>query len=293
VIMVCSLGVRTVLLALENVMLYRPLRASQEWLPPPNNRVQDVELKTADGERIHAWWCPTEGWVPERGAVLYSHGNAGNLTHRAEGIKRWQQEMGQAALIYDYPGYGRSTGRPSEAGCYAAADAAYDWLWQERAVSPEHILLYGGSLGGGVAVELGSRRPHRALILVSTFTSIPDMAQAVYPWLPVRWLVRNRFDSLKKISRCHQPLFQAHGTADRVVPFRQGLRLFEAANEPKEFFTMPNYDHNHTPGPAFYGRLRKFLAKAEAASPNRRPSEIGEPMARPNSGLPQARSSHP
>jgi fermentation-respiration switch protein FrsA (DUF1100 family) len=253
-----------VLRALENAFLYHPIRAVQEWLPPPNERVQDVELLTATGTRIHAWWCPTEGWRPEQGAVLYSHGNAGNLSHRGEGVARWQEQMGQAVLIYDYPGYGKSSGRPDEAGCYAAALAAYEWLIAEKQVPPQRILLYGGSLGGGVAVDVAVSRPYRAMVLVSTFTSIPDMARTIYPWLPARWLLRNRFDSLAKIGRCCRPLFVAHGTADRLVPFRQGERLFAAAPEPKRFFPMRGYDHNHSPGPDFYAALREFQAAVEA-----------------------------
>src|SRR5207248_5963463 len=132
------------------------------------------------------------------------------------------QQLEMPVLIFDYPGYGRSEGSPSEAGCYAAAEAAYAWLVQTQQVPPGQIILYGGSLGGGVAVELARRQPHRALILVSTFTSIPDMAQQLYPWLPARWLVRNRFDSLAKIGQCTQPVFIAHGTADGLLPYTQG-----------------------------------------------------------------------
>src|SRR5262249_23613263 len=148
-----------------------------------------------------------------RGTVLYCHGNAGNLSHRGEGVLRWHQLLGQSVLIFDYPGYGRSEGKPSEAGCYAAADAAYAWLTETKKVLPQDLLIYAGSLGGGVAVALASRRPHRALVLVGTFTSIPDMAQRQFPWLPARWLVRNRFDNLGKIGRCTRPVFLAHGTA--------------------------------------------------------------------------------
>jgi fermentation-respiration switch protein FrsA (DUF1100 family) len=269
------LGVLIVLLALENVFVYHPTRAADEWLVPPNPRVQDVELHTPDGTLIHAWWCPPEHWQPGQGAVLYCHGNAGNLSHRGDGITRWHEQMGQAVLIFDYPGYGRSTGRPSEAGCYAAADAAYDWLTQTQHVPPERVLLYGGSLGGGVAVDLASRRPYRALVVVSTFTSIPDMAQKQFPWLPARWLVRNRFDNLAKIGRCRRPLFVAHGTADRMIPYRMGERLYAAADEPKQFFPLEGYDHNHAPGPDFYAALREFLARAERQAPPAAPAGTG------------------
>src|SRR5205807_2207212 len=127
----------------------------------------------------------------------------------------------------------------------------------------ERILLYGGSLGGAVAIDLGSRRPHRALVLVSTFASLEEMARLQFPGLPTRWLTRGRLDSLRKIAGCAGPVFIAHGTADRVVPFLHGEQLFAAAPGPKQFFPMRGYDHNHTPGLDFYTALREFLARAE------------------------------
>jgi fermentation-respiration switch protein FrsA (DUF1100 family) len=257
----CYLGVIVVLMALENWLVYHPIQASQEWQAPPNDRVRDLDLLSADGTRIHAWWCPVEG---AKGAILYCHGNAGNLSHRAGSITALQQVLHESVLIFDYPGYGKSGGRPSEAGCYAAADAAYDWLMEKQKILPKDILLYGGSLGGGVAVDLASRKPHRALILLKTFTSTPDVARKMYPWLPVRWLMRNRFDNLGKIHLCKQPVFIGHGTTDRVVPFEQGQRLFAAANEPKGFFPMPGVDHNDPVTGDFFIALRKFLAGAEA-----------------------------
>jgi fermentation-respiration switch protein FrsA (DUF1100 family) len=252
-----------VLLFLENSLLFHPICAADDWADPPNERVQDVDLRSADGTRIHAWWCPTANWRPEQGALLYCHGNACNLSHRADSITRWQEKMGLAVLIFDYPGYGRSEGKPTEAGCYGAALAAYDWLCQTKKVPPSKILLYGGSLGCAVAIHLGSEHPHRGLVLVSPFTSVPDMAQQMLPWLPARWLVRNRFDNLAKIGKCRRPVFLAHGTADRVVPFAHGERVFAAANPPKQFFRMEGYDHNHTPGPEFYVELKQFLADTD------------------------------
>jgi fermentation-respiration switch protein FrsA (DUF1100 family) len=257
-----------VLRAVENRFLFRPLKAADDWEPPPPGlSPSDVELTSADGTRVHAWWVAPEGWAPGQGAVLYCHGNAGNLSHRGEGLRRWRDALGQAVLIFDYPGYGRSGGRPSEAGCYAAADAAYDYLTQH--VPPRRVLLYGGSLGGAVATDVAVRRPHRALVLVSAFTSFPDMAKTVYPWLPAHWLMRNRLDNLAKIGRVGGPVFLAHGTADRVVPFAQGERLFAAAGEPKEFFPLHGYDHNHSPGPDFYAAVRDFLARTDPAAPVR------------------------
>jgi fermentation-respiration switch protein FrsA (DUF1100 family) len=269
----CYVGVIIVLMLLENWLLFHPTPASTDWGPPPNARVQDVYLQIAEGIRIHAWWCPVENGKPTRSVLLYCHGNAGNLSYRAPAIAEMQKELGTSILSFDYPGFGKSEGKPNETVCYASADAAYDWLTQVQNVPPERILLYGKSLGGGVAVDLACRRPHRALILAKTFTSIPDMAQSLYPWLPARWLVRSRFDNLEKIRRCTQPVFMAYGTADGLIPFVQGERLFAAANEPKRFLAMPGIDHNGGVTPEFYSTLRDFLAQVE--QPGRRPIEAG------------------
>ena len=225
---------------------------------------------------FHAWWCPIENWQPGQGALLYCHGNAGNLSCRADALALWQRALGVSVLIFDYPGYGKSDGRPTEAGCYAAVDAAYRWLIDTMKVPAPRLLIFGASLGGGVAVDLASRQPHRALILAKTFTSISDMAQCLYPWLPVRWLVRNRFDNLEKISRCTAPIFIAHGTADRLVPCAQGRQLFEAASEPKHYLALEGLDHNDGLSPEFFSALRSFLdatsptasGKVPASTPN-------------------------
>jgi fermentation-respiration switch protein FrsA (DUF1100 family) len=257
-------GILALLLLFENRLVFNPVRAGDAWHQPPDDRVQDVALRAADGTALHAWWCPTEGWEPAHGAVLYFHGRGGNVSTHSGAKRRWQQgPLHQAVLVVDYPGYGRSEGSPSEAGCYAAADAAYDWLTGVQGVPPGRVLIYGESLGGGVAVELASRRDHRALVLVSTFTSMPDMAAQLFPWLPGRWLVRNQFDNLARIGRCRRPVFIAHGTADGLIPFAQGQRLFAAANEPKQFLTMEGHHHGEAPPPDFDEALARFLDAAE------------------------------
>lgn len=253
--------------ALENRFIFFPIPAQLDWEPPPSDLdIQDVELSRSGGGQVHAWWMTPPRWEPSQGALLYCHGNAGNLSHRGEGLRRWRDLMNLAVLIFDYPGYGHSSGVPTESSCYAVADAAYDWLTGVQQVPSERLLLYGGSLGGAVATDVAVRRPHRGLVLVSTFTSVADMAKRRFPWLPVRWLLRTRFDTLAKITACRSPIFIAHGTADRIVPYEQGERLFAAADEPKQFFSMPGYDHNHTPPLDFYRSLREFLERAESVS---------------------------
>ncbi len=255
-------------LALENRFIFFPVPALEDWLaPPPDLHIEDVYLTSNRGSDIHAWWMTPPKWEPHQGALLYCHGNAGNLSHRADALRHWRDLQHLAVLIFDYPGYGHSNGVPTEAGCYAAADAAYDWLTQVQKIPGERILLYGGSLGGAVATDVAMRRAHRGLVLVSTFTSLLDMAKVRFPWLPARWLTRTRFDTLRKIRACHRPVFIAHGTADTVVPYELGERLFVAANEPKEFFPMSGLDHNHAPPPDFYHQVGEFLARTEMIGP--------------------------
>jgi uncharacterized protein len=254
------LGLLAMLLFFENKLIYHPAPGSQWMSPPPNGSIQDVHLTCADGTAIHAWWCPAKN---SKQAMLYLHGNGGNLSQRGWSIVEFRDALDASVLIIDYPGYGKSEGRPSEQGCYQAADAAYAWLTDEKKFLPKNILLFGTSLGGGVAVELASRKDHRALILVKTFTSMPDMADTLYWWLPApkRLLMSNQFNSLKRIKEVHSPVFIAHGDADRMIPHAQGVKLFDAAHEPKEFLSLEGIDHNDGLPEAFFTSLKAFLRK--------------------------------
>ncbi len=244
-------------LALENALLFHPLRASEGWLPPPAQLpVQDVWLTAADGTRIHAWWLPCPN---ASGALLFCHGNAGNLSHRGPTIHSLMQALNVSVLIFDYPGYGRSAGKPSEAGCYAAADAAYEWLSHSAGIPPEGLVLFGESLGGAVATDLAVRRPHGALVLVKTFSSVPALARArVLTW-PLSGLAPNQFDNLAKIGHCPSPVFLAHGDCDRVIPLAEARKLEAAAREPKRFLLLKGSDHNDPLPPQFFGALTTFL----------------------------------
>jgi fermentation-respiration switch protein FrsA (DUF1100 family) len=256
VLVLAYLGVCGVLWLLENSLLYRPSQAADDWVPAPLVDIEDVDLAATDGTPIHAWFLPCPGADQ---ALLYCHGNAGNLSHRAGSIAKLRDFLKLHVIIFDYPGYGKSGGRPTEQGCYLAADAAYTFLTEARKIQPQKILLYGGSLGGGVAVDLAARKPHRGLVLVKTFTSAPDAGATLFPWLPVRWLMRNRFDNMAKIKDCKGPVFIGHGTLDTLIPFTQGKRLFEAANEPKQFFALVGDDHNDPLPLEFFTALRAFL----------------------------------
>jgi fermentation-respiration switch protein FrsA (DUF1100 family) len=248
-----------VLLALEDRLLFHPAPAARRWAEPPAGfEVQEVAFRAADGTRLHGRWFPCPA---ARGAVLVCHSRAGNLSLElgAQALAGWQREVGVSVFVFDYPGYGRSEGRPSEAGCYAAASAAYDWLTQR--VAARDVLLFGRSLGTAMAVDLAARRPHRALLLVSPFTSLPAVVQRLYPVLPARWLMRNRFDSAAKVVRCSRPVLVVHGTNDHLVPFAEGERLFAAANEPKRFVPVAGARHDDSVLAGFFPAVRRFLAE--------------------------------
>ena len=254
-------GVLLVLLALENSFLF-PASSRDDWYnPPPHLAIRDVELHSADGNILHAWWTEPQGWAPSRGVVLYSHGNGGNLSGRGTTLSRWRKELGRAVLIYDYPGYGKSSGKPTEAGCYAACEAAYRHLVEERGVPAKEVILLGSSLGCAMSIDLATHHECRALVLCSPFTSFPDMAQKTFPWLPARWLVRNKLDNLAKIDRVNCPVFITHGTADALVPYGMGERLFEKAREPKRFLRLQDHPHAHPDQREFYEAVRAFLGE--------------------------------
>lgn len=250
-----------VLLALEDRFLFPAATVARPWLDPPDYlRVRELTVDSSTGDRIHAWFATPEGWEPRRGAVLHSHGNGSNLSRLSGRAFRWRERLGRAVLLYDYPGFGKSSGRPSEAGCYAAGEAALQWLTESQGVPACEIVLVGESLGGAIAVELATRHAARLLVLHGAFTSFPDMAQARFPCYPSRYLVHNRMDNEAKISRARCPVVITHGTADGTVPFHQGERLFAAAPEPKQFVRMEGHGHGPPNDDGFFEGVREFLA---------------------------------
>lgn len=248
----------------ENKLLYQPKTDAQMWYPLPRQfGVQDVWLRSADGETIHAWWFPHP---QSTGALLLCHGNANNLSCWSGRVLALQKSLGQSVLIFDYPGYGKSSGKPSESGCYDAADAAYDWLIQDRKIPGKQIILYGESLGGGVATELAVRLPHRALVLVRTFTCVPDIVRKSVWTSSVAPLVHNQFDNLARIPHCTAPIFIAHGDKDTLIPLAQAVKLYQAAPQPKRGHVLKNCGHVDDLPIDFYQALTAFLS-AQPRSP--------------------------
>jgi fermentation-respiration switch protein FrsA (DUF1100 family) len=253
-------GVFLALLALEDRLLFPGATFALSGTEPPAYLgARPLRLSSSCGDTIHAWFSAPPGWEPRHGAVLDSHGNGSNLTPLAGRGWRWRQALRRAVLLYDYPGYGKSTGRPSEAGCYAAGEAAYRWLVEECKVPEGEVILVGESMGEAIATELATRHPARLLVLQGAFTSMPDMAQHRFPMYPARFVVHARMDNEAKIGHVLCPVFITHGTADRVVPFRQGERLFEAAREPKRFWPVEGGKHAPPGAREFFAAVKAFL----------------------------------
>lgn len=221
---------------LQGQLLYFP-GMGREVLRTPRDLGLDHEtvwLTTEDGVRIEAWYLPTPA---ARGVALLAHGNAGNISHRLDYAPLFHR-LGYSLLLFEYRGYGRSEGQPSEEGSYADARAAWRHLVAQRGVPPGRIVLVGESLGGAVVAQLAADQRPGALVLASSFVSVPELAANLYPWLPARWLARYRYDTREALGRVACPVFIAHSRDDEIVPFAHGERLFAAAREPKAFLEM-------------------------------------------------------
>jgi uncharacterized protein len=220
---------------------------------------QEVRFTAADEVELHGWFIPA---APARGVILFCHGNAGNISHRLESIQLFHQ-LGMSTFIFDYRGYGRSQGRPSEAGTYRDAEAAWRYLLNGQNIPASRIVLFGRSLGGAVAAWLAQYITPAGLILESTFTSIPDLGAEVYPFLPVRRMSRFHYNTGDYVGRVHCPLLIVHSRDDEMISVAHGRRLFNAAGEPKEWLEIRG-SHNDgflTSGAHYRNGLEVFLGK--------------------------------
>ena len=223
---------------------------------------EGVFFNTEDCVGLNGWFVPG---TTDFTWILF-HGNGGNIGYRATEVALLHHNLGINLLIFDYRGYGKSQGTPSEQGTYLDARAALRYLQQRSDVDPKRIIYFGHSLGTAVAVELATAAPPLALILVSPFASVRDMARIVFPLLPSGWLVRNKYNTLARIGTVQRPLLIIHGEQDELVPISQGEKLFLAANPPKRFQALPETGHNdifEAGGQTYWGALARFLADLE------------------------------
>jgi fermentation-respiration switch protein FrsA (DUF1100 family) len=226
--------------------------------------IEDHFFAAEDGVQLHGWRCRRIDSPPHAPVLLFFHGNAGNLSHRADLLVALTTRTPAEVFVVGYRGYGRSEGRPDEEGLYLDARAAWEHLTTSNGVAAERIVIFGKSLGGAVAVDLAAEVEAAGLIVESSFTSIADMARAHYPFVP-KFVIRTRMDSEAKIPAVTCPKLFIHSKSDRVVPFRLGRKLYEAAGEPKLFYEVVGAGHNETwfvGGNAYFDALARFISES-------------------------------
>jgi fermentation-respiration switch protein FrsA (DUF1100 family) len=227
---------------IENFFVFFPHTTFDETPEDLHLQYQDVYFNTKDGIRLHGWLFPNSRDYP---IILFCHGNAGNISHRLENVRDLLEKKLQV-FIFDYRGYGRSDGRPSERGLYRDGEAAYDHLVREGRFRPEDIILFGRSLGAAVAIDLSLKRDVRSLVLESAFTSTKDMAKTMLLFSLLSPLLPANYNNLKKIEHVAVPKLIIHGGRDEIVPSSMGRKLFDAAKSPKYFFPIEEAGHNDT-----------------------------------------------
>lgn len=234
--------------------LFHPLKHPQGDWKPQQLEFEDVEFKSVDGKKLHGWLVTPDS--PSQ-VILYCHGNAGNVTHRAHRLRHFY-DAGYAAMVFDYRGYGKSDGTPTTDGVVADAIAAIEFLENRFKVPASEIVVMGRSLGGAVAVQLAAKKQAKALVLESTFTSFHGIAKATMPGAAML-VSRNDLNSIATLKKFNGPVLISHAEEDEVIPFEQGEALYQAANHPKQFLRIPKGSHNDRSAAFYDPVLEKFL----------------------------------
>ena len=261
VLFIAYCGYGLILYFMQPTFLYSPVRKVTHTPDELGLDFESVVFKSPDGLKLTGWYIPATLEVRTKAAsvqpddspltepaenpkltVLFCHGNGGNMMHRLDSINFFYN-LGLNCFIFDYRGYGKSQGKPSEEGTYLDAQAAYKWLTEEKKVPPDKIIVFGRSLGGSIAAKLTSKVEVKALIIESTFTSYVDIGTKFYPYMPVRWFASFSYNTIDHIKDVHCPVMIIHSKDDELIPFDFGLELYEAAHEPKEFIEISG-SHN-------------------------------------------------
>ncbi|MFO0716098.1 MAG: alpha/beta hydrolase [Nitrospira sp.] len=246
---------------LDQFFVYHPHPwEERDWAAAGGVPLEDVWFQAADGTKLFGWYAEN---AATSAVLLWCHGNAGNMTHRLENLRALYR-LGLSVFLFDYRGYGKSQGRPSEEGLYRDALAAYDYLTNVRRVRPERLVIFGRSLGGAVAGELATQRPAMGLLLESCFPSIEAVARHHYLGLPVHWLLGATFRLEDRLPHLSLPKLFVHGDRDDIIPIALGQRAYAAAKAPKELYVVQGADHNDVPsvgGRAYFATLSAFIAR--------------------------------
>jgi fermentation-respiration switch protein FrsA (DUF1100 family) len=230
---ICAVSIALVYI-FQSRFVYFPIRTLSTDPSSIGLRFEDVYFETEDGVTLHGWFIPHDG---ARGVILFCHGNAGNISHRLDSIRVFHR-LGLDVFIFDYRGYGQSEGKPTERGTYEDAEAAWRYLIEEHQVIPSEVVVFGRSIGGAVGAWLAQNHKPRLLILESTFTSLRDVAATLYPFFPVKRLLRFEYNTAEYLGGVNCPVLIIHSRNDEIMPFSQGQQLFEVAREPKTFLEI-------------------------------------------------------
>ena len=247
----------------ENKIVYHPSKYPAGYWQPESYglQVEDIYFNAPDGVKLHAWFIPARN---PSATLLWYHGNAGNLTHRLDNILELRP-LRLNIFIFDYRGYGRSEGKPDQNGIFQDSQAAYDYLTLNKNIAPENLFLFGRSLGGVCAIEIASKNKAAGLIVESAFTSAREMADKMFPFFPLKFLLRNKYNAIGTIASVNMSKLFLHGTEDELVPYSMGQKLFKAAREPKEFYAIKGAGHNDTysvGGKEYIDTLELFIQKS-------------------------------
>ena len=260
----CYVLLVVVVYFMQSRMLYLPGVSGRTLTVTPTDvgmDYQDVFIETTDGVTLHGWFVAGRSSQ----VLLFFHGNAGNISHRLDSIRQFQ-DLGLSVLIVDYRGYGQSEGRTTERGIYRDADATWRYLIEDRGIVASDIIVFGRSLGASVAARLAAQQQPLGLIVESSFTSVPDIARDLYPWLPVRWLSRLSHATREYVRDVKCPILVVHSRDDEIIPFRHGEEIYASANEPRTLLTIRG-THNDAflqDARDYIGGLRAFLTGLNA-----------------------------
>lgn len=250
ILVLAYIGLAIALYLGQSNLVYMP---SQELIDTPASmgiKFEDIQITTKDNVNLDAWFVPAkDNDKIGKGVILFCHGNGGNISNRISYLPIFK-DLGLSTFLFDYRGYGKSDGKPSEEGTYNDVEAAWQYLTQEKQIPPQKIIIYGESLGGAIASYLAQKISQQdnknsagGLILASTFTSISDRAAELYPFLPIRLLSRFSYNSIDRLPSIKIPVLIIHSTDDEIIPYHHGDRNFQVANQPKKLVKLRG-DHN-------------------------------------------------
>ena len=250
--------------ALYEHLLFFPNKYPEGNWSPKDVNPEDCHFEADDGVKLHGWYLPHP---QARAVVLYAHGNAGNVALWSDVLRVLHHRLQVSVLLFDYRGYGRSEGIPTVGGAQRDIRAAREFLVKRAGIPASEIVLWGRSLGGGLVIDLAAKDGAKGLIFESTFSSLRDVAQIHYPKMLVNLLVADELNSAESIEDYHGPLLQSHGTNDRTIPLSLGRKLFDAANEPKQFVPIQGADHNHPMTEDYLQVVDEFLNRMNRGAP--------------------------